>query len=79
MTFSHKTVNILFHTRKFLSGKDALNTLCGTDNCRCSEPIILLQFSIQILTDFSLRNVVFILSLYAEVYTKERLILTQNI
>ena len=26
MTFSHKTVNILFHIRKFLSGKDALNS-----------------------------------------------------
>ena len=31
MTFSHKTVNILFHIRKFLSGKDALNTLYGSD------------------------------------------------
>ena len=30
---SHKTVNILFHIRKFLSGKDALNTSCGNDTC----------------------------------------------
>ena len=29
MTFSHKTINILFHIRKFLSGKDAVNTLYG--------------------------------------------------
>ena len=33
MTFNHKTVNILFHIRKFLSGKDALNTLYGHNEC----------------------------------------------
>ena len=31
MTFSHKTVNILFHIRKFPSAKDTLNTLCGSE------------------------------------------------
>ena len=33
MTFSHKTENILFHTRKFLSDKHALNIQCRSDNC----------------------------------------------
>ena len=43
MTFSHKTVNILFHIRKFLSDKDALNTLCGSESCLLSKKIILLN------------------------------------
>ena len=37
MTFSHKTINILFHIRKFLSDKDALNTLCGSESCLLSK------------------------------------------
>ena len=43
MTFRHKTVNILFYIRKFLSGRRC-NTVCGTDNrlISCSEQIILL-------------------------------------
>ena len=55
MTFGHKTVNILFHIRKFLSAKDALNTLCES------------EISVQT----SSRNTAAIFSLYREVYTTE--------
>ena len=56
MTFSHKTVNILFHIRKFLSGKDAVNILYGSDNVCCPKRIIFLKILKKILTQTSFKK-----------------------
>ena len=42
MTFSHKTVNIVFHARKFLSGKDALVNLIKPELKRRREKSVAL-------------------------------------
>ena len=74
MTFSHKTLNIPFHTRKFLSDKHALNT-------HAEATIVLCSLEHYFVEDYKRisRNTVSIFSLYSEVYTTERLTSTQNI
>ena len=62
MTFNHKTVNILFHIRKFLSGKDAVNTLHERDEC-------LLKILNQILTQtFFKKHCIYIQSVWRSLY-----------
>ena len=63
MTFSHKTVNILFHIRKFLSAR----VVC------CPKKITLLKTLKRILTQTFFKQHVSIFNLYSEVCTTERL------